>query len=851
MDELQPGLPPPPPRLQPPAPLLPVAIGMILGIAADERFAAPGWTSAIVVLAGAGLWLAARGRISLGFFAVVVSAAGVGALRHAVADRWLADDHVVFFTSREPMLTTLEGRVISTPYVIEPQPNVPRAYSIGPKTQFVIEVAQLAGRDGPIRVSGKVAVSIKAPVLSLDVGDVVEMTGWVYRPRGPQNPGDYDWALHKRRNGLLVGMSCDHAESVVVRQRRVGGAWTRFLDGTRDRLRGYLLDSAFERDDPGAGVISAMVLAQRSDVPQAMNQAFIRTGNAHFLAASGMNVGWLAVTGWMIMRLLGVYYRTTAALVGFLILSYVLLAEPQPSILRAGIMGLLGCLTICLRGRANILNWLACSAVIVLLIDPADCFRPAFQYSFLAVLALMYFCPRLSATIAGMIGKTRWPQLGWLFHTKEYYLSLMNQEREPTNLSGSLARRISFWAMQLFLLSLSAWLVTAPLCCYEFNQFTPWGPVNTFLLWFIAAPVTCWGYIALLLALLFPSSQAICGPVLKAGTNLMVVVVEHLARIPGTILDGRSPSIWWVFAVYAVMGAWLYRPAWLRPRWAFKLLVASLAIWWLIPPRWMRQEKSALQLWVLAVGDGMAGVAELPDGRVLLCDFGTRSPFDAGRVGVSFLKHRGITKVEAAFVSHADFDHLSGIETIAREIPIRRIVINDHFGGSAVEGTAPRRFLQAMREIGVSVEVFNGPRQFEGGGGVSIEAIWPPSVADLPKLDANNASTVLRIGYEGRFIILPGDIRELAMGRLLSDARIKADVLVLPHHGSVVSNTGRFIAAADPRVVVRSAGQREMMTTTGLDRLVAGRLYFNTAEAGCVRLRIKNGELSADAVAGD
>ncbi|MEE8385714.1 MAG: ComEC family competence protein, partial [Dehalococcoidia bacterium] len=409
LEDLQPGIPPPE-RPKPLAPLLPLALGIILGIVADSFLTVPTSGALAIVVAGAVLVLSMNRRPlskspfglhgSVGFIAVLVSAAGVGSLRHAIADRWLAEDHVLFFTDNQPILAELHGRILTPPRILEPRPDVPRAYPVGPKTRFVLEATYIAGDDGPIHVSGKVAVVVKGAALSLRAGDLVEMTGWVYRPPGPSNPGAYDWARHQRRRGLRVGMSCEHAESVIVRRAGNAGTWPGIVQRVRSRLRGYLLNDAFEAGDPGAGVMAAMVLGERSAVSQAMNEAFIKTGNAHFLAASGMHVGWLGLIGWGICRLLGLYYRTAAIAVGLLILTYVLLAEPRPSIMRAGIIGLLACITIYIRGHYNSLNSLSLAAVLVLMFDPMDLFRPAFQYSFMAVLALLHLCPHVAKTIA-------------------------------------------------------------------------------------------------------------------------------------------------------------------------------------------------------------------------------------------------------------------------------------------------------------------------------------------------------------------------------------------------------------------------------------------------------------------
>lgn len=854
LGDLQSGLPEPPPRSEPPAPLLPLAVGLMAGIVGDNLVAPPTWTAVLPLALGGGLlWVMRRGRLRtsgrLALLAVALMAIGLGALRHSLSDRWEAEEHIVFHTAEEPLLVRIEGRVLTLPTIAEPSPEVPHAYPTGPKTRFLLEAETLAGEAGPIAVCGYVAVVVRDAVLGLNLGDRVRMTGWLHRPRGPMNPGAYDWALHARRSGIRAGFSCSHAESVIITAGAGGAGWRGLLEQSRARLRGYLLDDAFEEGDPGAGIIAAMVMAARSAVPQAMNEAFVRTGNAHFLAASGMNVGWLALVGWGFMRLIGAHYRTTTVVVALLITSYVLLAEPQPSILRAGIIGVVTCLSIYRRGRYNALNSLALAVIIILLLDPTDVFRPAFQYSFMAVLALLHLCPHVAKAIASWFLRLNLPRIARSFDRTLYGAMLATTDLDAGSTTARHGRRLGYWAAQLAALSISAWLITAPLSCYYFNNFTPFGWLQTMLLWFLALPVTMVGYVTLALGALFPSSGAVLGPLLKIGTDLLVGLVQLLARIPGTMVNGRSPSMGWTLAVYLVLGIWVYRRGWIPWRHGFTTATLVLLLWWLVPPRWARAESDALNVWVLAVGDGNANVVELPGGQVILYDCGTRSSFDSGRVAVAFLKQRGITRIDAAFISHPNFDHYSGMEGLTKDLPVGRIILNDQYERFSAEDASARRFLTRMKRQGIPIETIHAPWRMDDTGPAVVEMLWPPSVEERAAIDANESSTVLRVTYQGRSILLTGDICEVSMGALAARPdEIKAAAVVLPHHGGVTHNTGKFLAAVDPQVAVRSAGQARRMTTNGIEQLVAPRRYFNTADDGCVLLRVADGELNARAV---
>ena len=829
-----------------PAPLLPVAMGMIAGIIVDRAWNLSAGASCLPVVVGGLIFAIRPRRAAAATAAVILAAAGLGALRHGVADRWFPADHIVTHMQERPIIATVTGRIVGAPTIVEPDPTIPRAYALGPKTKFLLEATQVAGVDGPIETSGKVQVSIKkARLSSMRAGDIVRMTGWLYRPQPPQNPGGYDWAARARRSGIVAGLSCDHAEAVILVRGGGSAGWAGLVDRLRNHLRGYLTERAFSDDEESAGVVAAMVLGQRSNVSRPMNEAFRKTGNIHFLAASGMHVGWLALLGWGLCRLFGINHRASAIFVGGLILAFVVVAEPRPSIMRAGIIGVLACAAAFLHGRYASVNALAVAAVIILLINPTDLLSPAFQFSFLATIGLLHFCPRVCEAIALRLFKLNRLRLASWFSADVFPVSLLTVEGEDPSLLRSIGRRLARFGAQLFALSVSEWLITTPLACFLFDQFIPWGWLGTFILAPFAMLTTSVGFLTVLLGLVFPSSGIVTGPLLAAATALMLGCVEWLGRLPGSMLDGRSPSPAWLLTVYAVLGLWTYRPRWITWRLGFRLAVVALIAWWLVAPYWSRHTAGTLDVWMLAVGDGTGTVIELPDGRVMVYDFGTRSPFDAGRVGIDFLRHRGIRRIDTVFVSHPNFDHYSGIETIAEHVAIGRVVINDQFAHFSGESSASSRFLASIRERGIPVEVTSGPQSFDGGAGVKIDSLWPPPATERMAPDENDSSTVLRIAYQGKVALLCGDAAEWGIAGLLARGGLEADALALPHHGSVVHNTAVFIDQVNPRITIRSTGQRQAMTTNGIEGLVGNRRFLNTADEGCVRIRIRDGVLSA------
>lgn len=870
------------------APMLPLAVGLGIGIVLDDRLAIPSFVGTILLLAGVSIMaLPRRFRHRTAMItAVFIASVGLGALRHAVADRMVPSNDIVRFVQPEASLVRIRGEIISTPLIREPDPDVPRAYPTGPKTRFLLRPTHVKGIKDAIPVVGRVVVNINGPRLGLRVGQHVEMTGRIHRIMPPGNPGEFDWQRHSRHQGIRTGLSCDHEESARLVSRPDATGWRGALDAVRARLRGYLLDDTFEEQEHDAAatatapILAAMTLGERSAVPRAMNELFLRTGNAHLLAASGMHVGWLALIGWFVARMLDLSYRTTAVLVAMLIVSYVVIAEPRPSILRAGVVGVLACISAFARGRYNSINALAFAAVVLLLLRPTDLFSAAFQFTFLATIGLLHFCPIVSQAIADALAGRNLHRVARAFDLSPRHLQFNLPARRtshPDRSRGTIGHRAIAWCgvllAQSFALSLSEWIITTPLASYHFDMLAPWGWLGAYVAWFFALPTVCLGYVTVLCGIILPSSAQVLGPLLAAAAHAMLGVIELLAALPYAILRGQSPSGAWVLAVYASFWVWAYRRDWLRrgtirtTRVVYVAMIVGLVLWWLLPTRWARMERGALLVWMLAVGDGTGTVIELPDGRVVVYDFGTRSPFNAGVLATNFLNHRGIREIDTLFISHTDFDHLSAVGQIAERFRIGRVIINDHFEHFAPEGGAAHSLLGDLRRRGIPIEVIAGPRVFEEFDPVRVECIWPASRSERRIIEPNDASTVLRLTYQNRTILLPGDILEAGQARLMAQATspqsmqlaaavelpaasvsqpfelLRADVLALPHHGGVVHNTRAFVEAIDPSVAVRSTGQRKYLTTNSIERLVGQRDYYSTADDGCVLIRICDGEL--------
>lgn len=803
-----------PPR--PPAPFLAPAVAFMAGIAcaALPGVAAPAWltawlAAAIVAALGALLAAAACSR-RFSTRALVVCAASLaaplGALRYASVTA-LPPHHVAHVAQHERVLTRISGRVLTDPVETPPEalnPCLPLAPE--PRTRFVLEAGRLEASLPPRDLTGRVQVTVRGSLPGVRAGDTLTLTGWLARPRGAQNPGDVDWARYLRLQNIHAQLHVEdavHAKVESAARRSWAADVQRFI---QDRSAGFLLEpAAATASDDARGLLETMVLGRRSAVSRAVEDAFVRTGTVHFLSVSGSHVAMLAWFVWFVLRAVARQgRRTVAAALAVVLVLYATVAEWNAPFLRSIVLGLLACAAALSNRPLCVLNWLALSALLLLAANPLELFQPGFQLSFAQVLALFTLVPRAIA---------------W-FRQSDDDEALGPPDDE--SLVSIVLRRLRNAVFVTLSASVVAWLTSIPLTLLHFGQFTPWGWAQSVLITLLVTAVVVLGFFAALVgAVHAPAGALLAGP-LFAATQGLVVLVDQLSRVPASRIEAAPPPLWLVAASYVLAGWWLRAVPERRPRDAERRVAARsrikqrsfvvgamLAVAWFAWSLTPAANDGALTLRVLAVGNGAAQLLSTSGGQAMLVDVGTLFNRDVGETANRVARRAGLRRLDALAVSHANLDHFSGAASIMRRLPPREFLHTAYLERSV--GAA--QVHELLRSIPPQT-----PRRVIGTGDTlrlgdaMIDVLWPPP--DLHEATTpNDTSLVLRVAVAGRKVLLTGDIERLAIRRLLAEQAagridLAADVLVAPHHGSVLPrDTEDFLRAVRPREVLVSSAE--------------------------------------------
>jgi len=815
-------------------PLAPATVGFMAGLAAAawRSWTVWAWMVAAVFLA-AGPPMAATirarqapHRTSIGRLMglVAVAFACAGALRLGV---FLKPGRYDLGSSlgSEPILATLRGVVLSEPFQPDRDQWLFGRYSwSGGGCSFYMKTTAARTPDGFRRVDGLVRVQVNAPAESLAVepGDRVQLYCRLARFQPPPNRGIFDTAALMRRRGIRAAATVPAADGVIVLEKAPSASWRRWRTHLARLARAGLIDDRIG-DDESRAIVEALLLGRRGGSPDVF-EAFRRTGLAHFLCLSGLHFGILVGFVWGLTRTAGLGKTGRAMVCLAVTVAYILVIPPRSATLRAAVLCWFFCMGALVGRRSRPLNTLALTALLMLAIRPMDLFAADWQLSYGTVAGILLF-----------YGPIR-DRLGYASPSRPLHSRLPSWMAGATRFLDAAAE----WIRDLLAVGLAAWLGGAGILLYHFGTITPLSALLTVLVYPLVLGILTFGFLPILVGGLFPTPGTLATSAATALAGLMIAIVRGLQHLPGVqITIGHTPG-WIVALYYAVLLAWrfghVFRLAPL-PRMPRFVPLAGLAVLGAGLPMYAHRRRPAgLEMTVLSVGHGQAIHLALPDGRHWLIDAGSLTLQDPGRrIVAPYLRHRGVAALDAVVISHDDIDHLNGIPEIAATIPVRAVLTSEAVLARRATFSSGGMLIRHLEDCGIALRSM--PTDPVVAGPVRIERIWPdPAVCEDPTVDDNDKSLVLRISCGNRAVLVCGDIETFAQQRLIeSPDRIRADVLIMPHHGSQTHLDERFVRAVGSSVVVVSCGRTRQASAY---HPPASTIAFYTPTDGAITIRI-------------
>ena len=599
---------------------------------------------------------------------------------------------------------------------------------------------------------------LQAP--ALQAGERWQFNVRLRAPHGTRNPQGFDFELWLWEQGLQatgyvrtgkrdpapqnLGPTGEHPVELARQQVR---------DAIQQRAPATTDSPQDEARTRALGIVAALVTGDQQAIARSDWDVFRATGVAHLMSISGLHITLFA---WLAALLLRALWRASPRLC---------LRYPAQH------AGLLGGLLLA-AAYALFSGWGVPAQRTILMLATVTLLR---------LTARRWPWPQLwLLTAAVVLAADPWALLQpgfWLSFVAVAVL-FASAGHETLDAPRSLGQRLLGLLREQGLITLAL----APLTLLFFGQVSLVGLLaNLLAIPWVTLVVTPLALLGVLWAGLWDTAaQAVQG---------LAWALQAMAAWPWATVSVAQAPLWAGLA--GVLGGLLLV---LRLPWAMRLaglpLLLPVLLWQ--PPT---PKPGHFELLAADVGQGNAVLVRTAH-HALLYDSGARyaNDSDAGqRVLVPLLRAQGV-HLDALLLSHRDSDHTGG--------------------AASVLGAQPQALLLSSLESAHELQAGRTTQRCEAGqrwdwDGVQFEVLHPQA-EDYGRTRRSNAlSCVLRISNGQHTALLVGDIEKAQEARLVAEgAALRADWLLVPHHGSKTSSTPEFLDAVAPRWALVQAGYR-------------------------------------------
>ena len=357
-----------------------------------------------------------------------------------------------------------------------------------------------------IKVSGKVMAYFQKSeeALQLEYGDLLTFAVPIVDVPPPRNPDEFDYRKYLERRGVTGRVYLKEGNWNPTGVRECNAVFA-FAYRFRSRLLEILQNNGISDDEFGIG--AAILLGYDESLPAQVRQSFVAAGAMHILCVSGMHVGIVYLLASFFLGFLGrgkkaLVIRKTVLL--FLIWFYALLTGLSPSVMRSALMISFIIIGELIHRKGFVLNSIAASAFVLLLVDPNNLFAIGFQLSYVAVVGIVL----LQRPIYNLL------------YVKNKVLDKL-------------------W--EITAVSLAAQIATMPFTVYYFNQFTPYFWLSNLFMTPLSFLVILGGMLLLLFAWV-PALGVVVGRVVWWLLHFMNVVVSGVESLPLSLVKGLYMS---------------------------------------------------------------------------------------------------------------------------------------------------------------------------------------------------------------------------------------------------------------------------------------------------------------------
>ena len=646
----------------------------------------------------------------------------------------------------------------------------------GGKTKYIVEASQISIGGAKKSAAGRILVNYFFKDSSYRYGQKVSVYGRLLEPRGVRNPGEFNYGGYLRNKGIFGIVNVSSAGN--IRFGDYSGDDVNFIMQMVERLK-YSFSGRIKENFSGQEreLLRGLLLGEREGLDPEVKQEFARSGILHILAVSGLHVGFVIFFLGFVIGLLRIPNFIKYGLIAVGILLYVVLTGARPPVMRASVLAGIVLIGFLMERRVDAVNSIGAAGLLLLLFRPDDLFSASFQLSFTAVFGIIFITYISGEFVAG------------------------RQQGLPHSYRRVLLKR---YILIPLLISFGIVIFISPVSGYYFGRISPVAiPANL-----VVVPLTFFivglGFFILTFGHILAFACAPFVAVLHYFLKLLIWTAHYAGTLPFAYVDVGRETVYLtgIFYLLVYLGYRAVRNDKKRRIVIYFLVFINILIW----DRILFHPPGQLKVVFFDVGQGDSALLQLPDDRYMLIDGGRKIfSYDSGLYTiVPYLKRNGIKFIDKVVLSHPDADHIGGIQTVIRSVPVGIV-----YESAAEKSTRVYAELDTvLNQRRITRQTVSGGMRIGDSDYYRIYVLHPPISFQPDAGNANDCSLVIMVVYGEQRFLFTGDIEVYSEGMLerFGDF-IRCSVLKVAHHGSGGASSEAFLQRVKPEYAVISAGE--------------------------------------------
>lgn len=672
----------------------------------------------------------------------------------------------------------------------------------------------------------------------LKIGNQIKVYGEIHKFKPGSNPGQFDEAFYYKTKRIDYKVYEKNIQIVNLKYN-----WLQ--QGLYEiKLKLVKVYSSI-LDDKNAGIVSAMLLGEKSLLDEDIKDLYQQNGITHILAISGFHVSLIGLTFYKVLIKIGLSQLTSTIISTLTIYCYGLLTNFSVSTNRAVVMLIVGLFANVIGRTYDLLSATALSALLILIQNPMEIYDAGFLLSFGAVLGIGIIFPIFQKITNDIIDDISKKHKDVFVNASKNYKEDVKGKKESIDRKG--CKELLKTVIHSISLCLSVNLFTLPILLYFFYEL----PIYSLIVNLLIIPP-----MALLTYLMILGGIAGCchfnlGAFFIGGAHYILELYEMMCEIfqslPGHMLIVGKPLILQVVIYYIVLFSFVF----IMKRYEKKRFIAILILLFII---FVHKQPEGLNITFLDVSQGDGIFIRSMNGTTYLIDGGSSDVSKLGKYRLEpFLKASGVSTINYAFVTHTDTDHISGLKELlirGNSIRVKHLVLPN----TSLKDEAYEELIK-LAKINHTKILYIEKGDVITDGDLTFTCLHP-TLEYKPK-SRNAYSTVLSLKYKDFQALFVGDLEEDGERFILNaknqdgeNMLLDYNVLKVAHHGSKYSSHMEFLEYALPEVSIISCSKDNSYGHPHAELLkrltdIDSKIYI-TSECGAIAIRTDGKRIEID-----